>query len=173
MKKSNKHLILAIPLFLILLNNELSNAEELDQTDLQYQFKVLPLITAATNQFNDVSARINEFVEYQNVGLAAELCKESKTSYTTIRTLGNNIASVKPGRVYLKYSKLLSQLFVVRRAILLVLMQSCASDPMFENPKVWDSFKLRYQQLSEQLAQISSRIEDELNNIDKPFQNEK
>lgn len=171
MKKSNKYLILAIPFFLILLNKELSNSDELDQADLQYQFKVLPMITAATNQFNDVSAKINEFVEYQNVNLADELCKESKSSYTTIRTLGNNIASVKPGRVYLKYSQLLSQLFVVRRAILLMLMQSCASDPMFEKPNVWNSFILRYEQLNEQLAQISSRLEDELNNIDKPFQN--
>lgn len=172
MKKSNKYLILAIPFFLILFNEELSYSEELDQADLQYQLKVLPLITAATNQFNDVSARINEFVEYPNVDLAIELCKDSKTSYTTIRTLGKNIASVKPGRVYLKYSQLLSQLFALRKATLLMLMQSCASDPMFEKPDVWNSFKIRYEQLNEQLSQVSSRLEDELNNIDKPFQND-
>jgi hypothetical protein len=172
MKKVKKYSIVAIPLFIILLNTELSYSEELDQTDLQYQFKVLPLLTAATNQFNDVSARINQFIEYQNVDLAAELCKESKTSYTTVRTLESNIASVKPGRVYLNYSRLLSQQFVVRKAILLMLMQSCASDPTFEKPNVWNSFSLRYEQLNEQLAQISSRLEDELINIDKPFQNE-
>ncbi|MGB7293359.1 MAG: hypothetical protein WBD99_14385 [Thermodesulfobacteriota bacterium] len=172
MKKGNKDLIVAIALFLILLNTELSYCEELDQNDLQYQFKVLPMIIAATNHFNEVSARINEFVEYPNVDLAIELCKDSKTSYTTIRTLGKNIASVKPGRVYLKYSQLLSQLFALRKATVLMLMQSCASDPMFEQPDVWNSFKIRYEQLKEQLSQVSSRLDDELNNIDKSFQNE-
>lgn len=172
MKKVNKNLIVAIPLLLILLNTARSYSEELDQKDLQYQFKVLPMIIAATNHFNEVSARINELIEYANVDLAIELCKESKTSYTTIRTLGKNIASVKPGRVYLKYSQLLSQLFAVRKAMLLLLMKSCASDPLFEKPDVWNSFIFRYEQLEEQISQVSSRLEEELNNIDKSFQNE-
>jgi hypothetical protein len=172
MKKFSKNLIVAIPLFLILLNTELSYCEELHQNDLQYQFKVLPMIIAAKNHFNQVSAGINELIEYPNVDLAIELCKESKTSYTTIRTLGKNIASVKPGRVYLKYSQLLSQLFALRKAMLLLLMQSCASDPLFEKPDVWNSFKFRYEQLKDQISQVSSRLEEELNNIDKSFQNE-
>jgi len=173
MKKGSKNLIIVIiSLFLILFNTELSYCEELDQTDLQYQFKVLPMIIAATNHFNEVSARINEFVEYPNVDLASELCKDAKTYYTTIRTLGKDIASVKSGRAYLNYSQLLTQLLAVRKATLLMLMQSCASDPVFEKPDVWNSFKLRYEQLKEQLSQISSRLEDELNNIDKSFQNE-
>ena len=172
MKKVNKNLIVAIPLFFILLNTELSYCEELDQKDLQYQFKVLPMIIAAANHFNEASARINELIYYPNVDLAIELCKDSKTSYTTIRTLGKNIASVKPGSVYLKYSQLLSQLFAVRKAILLLLMQSCASDPLFEKPDVWNSFKFRYEQLNEQLSQLTSRLEEELSIIDKSFQNE-
>ncbi len=172
MKKRNTNLIVTIPLLLILLNTELSFCEELDQNDLQYQFKVLPMIIAATNHFNEASSRINEFVEYPNVDLAIGLCKDSKTSYTTIRTLGKNITSVKPGRVYLKYSQLLSQLFAVRNAMLLLLMQSCASDPLFEKPDVWNSFKFRYEQLKEQISQLSSRLEEELDNIDKSFQNE-
>ncbi len=172
MKKVNKNLIVAIPLFLILSNLELSYCEELDQNDLQYQFKVLPMIIAATTHFNEVSARINELIEYPDVDLAIELCKESKTSYKTIRTLGKNIGSVKPGRVYLKYSQLLSQLFALRKAMLLLLMQSCASDPLFEMPDVWNSFKFRYEQLKEQISQVTSRLEEELNIIDNSFQNE-
>jgi hypothetical protein len=170
MKKFNKNLIVAIPLFLILFNTEPSYCEELDQNDLQYQFKVLPMIIAATNHFNEVSARIRELIGNPNVDLAIELCNDSKTSYKTIGTLGKNIASVKPGRVYFKYSKLLSQLFALRKAMLLLLMQSCASDPLFEKPSVWDSFKIRSIQLEEQISQVSSELEEELNNIDKSFQ---
>jgi hypothetical protein len=143
-KKVNRSLIVAISLFLILFNTEVPYCEELDQDDLQYQFKVLPMIIAETNHFNEVSARINELIEYPNVDLAIELCKESKTSYKTIGTLGKNIASIKPGTVYRNYSHLLSELFAIRKAILLLLMQSCASDPLFEKPDVWNSFKFRY-----------------------------
>jgi hypothetical protein len=168
----SKNLFVAISLFLILFKTEPPFCEELDQKDLQYQLKVLPMIIAATNHFNEVSARINELIEYPNVDLAIELCKESKTSYNTIGTLGKNIASVKPGRVYRKYSKLLSELFAVRKSMLLLLMQSCASDPLFEKPDVWNSFEFRYQQLKEQISQVSSRLEEELNNIDKSFGNE-
>lgn len=170
MNKFNKNLIVAIPLFLTLLNAESSYCQELDQNDLQYQFKVLPMIIAATNHFNGISARMHELIEYPNIDLATELCNESKTSYRNIGTLGRNIASVKPGRVYLKYSHLLSQLFAVRKAILLLLVQSCASDPVFEKPDVWDSFKVRFLQLEQQISQVSSKLEEELNNIDKPFQ---
>jgi hypothetical protein len=173
MKKVNRSLIAAISLFLVLLNTELSYCEELDQNDLQYQFKVLPMIIAATNHYNDVSARINELIEYPNVDLAIELCKESKIAYKTIGTLGRNIASVKPGVVYLKYSQLLSELFAVRKAMLLLLMQSCASDPLFENPDVWNSFKVRSIQLDEQISQVSSRLEEELDKVDKSFQDER
>jgi hypothetical protein len=172
MKKVNRSLIAAISLFLVLLNTELSYCEELDQNDLQYQFKVLPMIIAATNHFNDVATRIIELIEYPNADLAIELCKQSRNSYKTIGRLGKNIASVKPGVVYLRYSQLLSQLFAVRKAMLLLLMQSCASDPLFEKPDVWNSFKIRSIQLEEQISQVSSRLEEELNKIDKSFQNE-
>jgi hypothetical protein len=130
------------------------------------------MIIAATNHYNEVSERINELIEYPNVDLAIELCEESKTSYKTIGTLGRKIGSVKPGVVYLRYSQLLSQLFAVRKAMLLLLMQSCASDPLFEKPDVWNSFKIRSIQLEEQISQVSSRLEQELNKIDKSFQNE-
>lgn len=172
MNRVNKNSAIAISLFLILLSTGLPRSEELDQNDLQYQFKVLPLIIAATNHFNAVSARIHELIEHPNADLAIELCNESKTSYRTIGTLGKNIASVKPGRVYSKYSQLLSQLFAVRKAVLLLLVQSCASDPLFENPVVWDSFKIRSIQLEEQISQVSSKLEEEINNIDKSFQDE-
>jgi hypothetical protein len=172
MKKINRSLIVAMPFLFILLKTELSYCQELDQNDLQYQFKVLPMIIAATNHFNDVATRIIELIEYPNADLAIELCKQSRNSYKTIGRLGENIASVKPGVVYLRYSQLLSQLFAVRKAMLLLLMQSCASDPLFEKPDVWNSFKIRSIQLEEQISQVSSRLEQELNKIDKSFQNE-
>jgi len=171
-KKMSKNLILATSLFLILLNTEPSYCEELDQNDLQYQFQVLPMIVAAENHYNDISTLINEFIEYQDLDLAIDLCKQSGNSYKTIGTIGKNIVSVKPGRVYRRYSQMLSELFLVREAILLFLIQSCASDPFFEKPNVWNSFKIRSLQLERQISDISSRLEEELNNIEKSFQNE-
>lgn len=173
MKKINKISVVAISTFLILLGTDLAHSEELDQSDLQYQFKVMPMIVAATNHFKKVSARIHMLTDYPSVDLAVELCKDSRSSYKTLGTLGKSIESVKPGRVYLKYSQLLSQLFALRKALLLLLVQSCASDPLFENPDVWNSFKVRSIQLEEQISQVSSSIQEEINNIDRSFQDER
>lgn len=173
MKKVRKISFAAITLFLIISGTYLSHSQELDQDDLRYQFKVMPMIVAATNYFNEVSARIHMLTDYPNVDLAIELCKDSKSYYKTLGTLGKGVAAVKPGRVYLEYSQLLSQLFALRKAMLLLLIQSCASDPVFENPEIWNSFKVKSIQIEEQISQVSSRIQEELNNIDKAFQDQK
>jgi hypothetical protein len=173
MKKVNKNFIVAVALFLLLLNTESSYCKKLDQNDLQYQAKVLPMLVTATNDFNEVSSRIHELFEYPNVDLANKLCNDANTSYKKIATEWKTMASVTPGKVYSKCSELLSQLFAVRIAVLLLLVQSCASDPRFEKPDVWDSFKIRSIQLEEQISQLSSKLEEELNNIHKSFQDEK
>ena len=172
MNKVNKISVAGIALFLILFSTELPHSEELDQDDLRYQFKVMPMIVAATNHFNEVSGRIHLLTEFPNVVLAIDLCKDSKSSYKTLGALSRSIASVKPGRVYLEYSRLLSQLFALRKAMLLLLIQSCASDPLFEDPEVWNSFRVKSIQVEEQMSQVSSRIQEELNNIDKAFRDQ-
>lgn len=145
---------------------------KLDQNDVQYELRVFPAIFEEGNQYQKISNLLERFMNNRTVEECEVMCKEADFSYKTIRSLGKNISTVKPGVVYKKYSQMVNALSAIRNASLLLILQSCISDPNFENPEVWNSLMVRWKQLDVQLNEISTGLEEELSNISSLLQEE-
>ncbi|MDA2921481.1 hypothetical protein MYX76_18650, partial [Desulfobacterota bacterium AH_259_B03_O07] len=100
------------------------------------------------------------------VDQANEVCKQASKSYKALRNLEKKMTRVKPGKMYSNFNRILHQLIGIRNASLLLFIQACGLDPSFEKPDVWNSFEQRWSLLDKQSNEASTRLEEELNNID-------